>query len=495
MQAFPKSFAIIDTETTGMRPPFSRIIDLGIIRVEDGEVVDRFETLINPGISIPSYIRRFTNITDEELVNAPTFEEVALQVEALLKDAVFVAHNAPFDYSFIKSEFRRLDMEFSAETLCSVRLSRALFPKERSHSLESIISRYDIQVTARHRAMPDAQVVWDFFQIADSIFDTETMERAISSVRQGGDLPAPRVARDTFTDLPDSAGVYFFYGPEQELLYVGKSKHVRTRARSHFQGSGGKKEERLKGETTSIASVKTSGELSALILEASLIKQQSPLYNRALRKRKKLVIAKAIRDEKGYDRIVLDRTEHVSPETGVLSVFRTTTQGKNTLRLLAREYKLCLKLLGIENGTGACFGYQLGTCDGACIGKIPPEEYNERVTEAFAKRKLRTWPYSGAVLIDEKESEEAGTIFFIDNWTLLGAFRYDGEEFSPLIEGLESGADFDYDTYKILVRFMNNALNKRAIKVLSPKEFRTAYARATHAIDEVEFSEGERVIR
>ncbi|HEV7121607.1 MAG TPA: exonuclease domain-containing protein, partial [Candidatus Paceibacterota bacterium] len=229
MRAFPRSFVIIDTETTGMRPPFSRVIDLGIIRVEDGTVTERFETLINPGVSIPSYIRRFTSITDEDLQDAPSFEEIALQVEALLKDAVFVAHNAPFDYAFIKSEFRRLDMEFNAETLCSVRLSRALFPKERSHSLESIINRYGIKTHARHRAMPDAQAVWDFFQLIDKTVDAKEIQRAVQAVRQGGDSPAPRVARDTFAELPDSAGVYFFYGPEQELLYVGKSKHIRTR--------------------------------------------------------------------------------------------------------------------------------------------------------------------------------------------------------------------------------------------------------------------------
>ncbi|MDB5237255.1 MAG: hypothetical protein JWL88_357 [Parcubacteria group bacterium] len=485
MDAFPETFSIIDTETTGMRPPFSRVIDIGIIRVERGEVVGRLDTLLNPGISIPSYIRRFTDITDEDLQDAPSFEEVALQVEALLKGAVFVAHNAPFDYAFLKSEFRRLDMEFSAETLCSVRLSRALFPKERSHSLESIINRYQIPVKARHRAMPDAQAVWDFFKLIDTTVESDAVARAVRSVRQGGDSPAPRVARDSFTDLPDSAGVYFFYGPEQELLYVGKSKHIRTRARSHFHGDG-KKEAHLKGETTSIASLKTSGELSALILEASLIKKESPLYNRALRKRKKLVIAKAVRDANGYDRIVLERIETVNPDDGVLSVFRTTTQGKTTLKMLAREHRLCLKLLGIENGGGACFGYQLGTCDGACVGKEPAEEYDARVAEAFAKRRLRTWPYKGTVMIDEKESEHAGTVFFIDNWALRGAFRYEGDEFSPLIESVESedSTPFDYDTYKILVRFMANPKNKRAIAALSPNEFRIAYARATNATEE-----------
>lgn len=487
MRHFPRTFTIVDTETTGMRPPFSRVIDLGIIRVEDGKEVERFETLLQPGVALPPSIERITGLTDEDLVHAPAFEDVALRVQELFADSVFVAHNAPFDYAFIKSEFERLGIAFSAPTFCSVQFSRALMPKARSHSLDALIERYELPRRVRHRALPDAEAVWDFFQGASKVHGEDEIERAV--VRASGALRATRVARDTFTDLPDQSGVYFFYGSNQELLYIGKSKHVRTRARSHFHARGGLKEERLQEETTSVSSVSTSGELSALILESALIKKESPLYNRALRKRKTLVIAQEHMHAHGYPTVMLSRTADLSPETPVLSVFRTLTQGKEVLRRLAKEHALCPKLLGIEAGTGSCFSYQLGTCGGACVGKEDIEAYGERFREAFTKRKMRAWPYRGPVLITEVESADTGTVFFIDNWVLRGAFRYNGETNEPLIEGIDSNAYFDYDTYKILARFMLNPKNKRAIQVLASNAFTRQLARCAGAFSEEEYAD------
>jgi len=156
--------AIIDTETTGMRPPYSRVIDIGIIRVEGGVEVERYQTLVNPQTSVPAFISDMTSITDADLVGAPTFDEVALEVEELLKDAVFVAHNVGFDYAFMQSEFRRLDMDFKAPTLCSAALSRSLFPHHKRHNLDSLIHRHELVIDGRHRALPDADAVWQFFQ-------------------------------------------------------------------------------------------------------------------------------------------------------------------------------------------------------------------------------------------------------------------------------------------------------------------------------------------
>ena len=478
MKHFPKTFAIVDTETTGMRPPYARVIDIGIIRVENGKEVDRFQSLINPGVSVPSSIQRFTHITDEDLENAPPFEDIALQVHEMLAGAVFVAHNVAFDYGFMKSEFGRLNMDFSPERLCSVQLSRALYPQERSHSLESIINRYDIEVEARHRALPDADAVWQFFNYIHETLPSIQLKQALNQVSRPR---TGRLANDHFRELPDSSGVYFFHGPDQELLYIGKSKHVRSRARSHFNTSSAHKEAHLQKETETVTSVSTSGELSALILEALLIKKESPMYNRALRRRKTLVVAKAITDTAGYQRIVLERTDASLPGENALSLFRTMTQGKETLRRLSKEHTLCNKLLGVEQGAGACFGYQLGTCNGACVGKEPAKDYNARIEDAFAKRKIRTWPYNGTVMINEKESADKGTVFFIDNWALLGAFKYDDGMYEPLDESLTQSAQsgFDYDTYKILVRYMLAKRNARTMRVLTPSEFRKQFAECT----------------
>ncbi len=470
-----------------MRPPFSRVMDVGIIRVEKGKVVERFQTLLNPGVSVPSYIQRLTSINDEDLARAPVFEDVALTIEELFKDSVFVAHNAPFDYSFIKSEFSRLGMDFSRETLCSVRFSRALLPKARSHNLDSIIERYGIRLSGdRHRALPDAEAVWEFFSKASKAHSTDELERAVARARSGGGAPA--IARDTFTDLPDSAGVYFFYGPDQELLYIGKSKHVRTRARSHFHTTTNRKEIKIQGETNTVSSIATTGELSALLLESSLIKAESPMYNRALRKRKVLVVARPHTNEQGYTSISLDRAYSIDPSEETLAVFRTLTQAKSSLRALAKLHRLCHKLLGLEAGTGACFGYQLGTCKGACVGKEDSDAYNARVAEAFTARKLRAWPYKGTVLIDERANEERGTVIFIRDWILLGAYTYEGDSYEPLFSQTEPHA-FDYDTYKILARYLLQPKNRRTVRVINEKEYTETLARITGATEEESYSE------
>ncbi len=496
MNAFPSTFCIIDTETSGMRPPFSRIIDLGIIRVEKGEVVERYQTLLNPGVSLPPFITGITNLTDNDLVDAPTFEEVAVKVQEILSDAVFVAHNASFDYAFVKSEFERIDMPFKAETLCSVRLSRKLFPQERTHNLDAIIKRHDIRIKERHRALPDAEAVWQFFSRIENQVDPEALSLAVAHARQGAAPNSSRssapLPKDTFTDLPNSAGVYFFYGPEQELLYIGKSKNVRNRARSHFTKSAKDKEEHLQLQTSSVQSVKTSGELSALILESALIKSESPVYNRALRKKRKLVTALREIGEDGYARVSIVATDALNPDPNILSVFRNTTQAKGVLRKIAKETKLCPKTLGLEKGLGECFAHQLGNCDGACAGKIDVGIHNTRLDEAFDSRRLRVWPYKGVVMIDERENATCGTVFFIDNWTLTGAFRYEDETYAPFAEELVADI-FDYDNYKILARYMLNPRNKKAIKILTPSEYRRQLAVCT-GFENSDYPDNESVI-
>lgn len=480
MNGLPDIFCIIDTETTGMRPPYSRIIDLGIIRVEHGKEVARFETLLNPSVSLPSMIKRITSIHDEDLATAPVFEDVALQVEELLEGAVFVAHNAPFDFAFVRSEFERLAMPFSPQALCTVKLSRALTPKAKRHSLDAVVERYGLPLRARHRAMPDAEAVWDFLQSLPQHHEEEDIARAAAHAQGNGGRS--RAARDSFTDLPSESGVYFFYGPDQELLYIGKSKHVRTRARSHFHSTRDRKELRLQEETAMVSSIATSGELSALVLEAALIKEQNPLYNRALRKRKTLMIARETEHPSGYPTLALSRTGDLSADTRILGVFRTLTQAKQALRTLAKEHRLCHKLLGIEPGEGACFARQLGACEGACIGKEDPDSYRQRFDAAFAKRRMRAWPYRGMVRIDERHAPDAGTVFFIDEWVLRGAYRYEGESFEPLIEGGSSGT-FDYDTYKILARYLLNPKNRRSISTITRREYERWLERSDSSAD------------
>jgi DNA polymerase-3 subunit epsilon len=173
------NFSIIDVETTGGSPRWSRVIEIGILRVEHGEVAAKFQSLINPGAPIPEFITELTGITDRKVKNAPTFDEIKDEILDLLTGSIFVAHNSSFDYGFIKSEFRRVGYGFMADTLCTVRLSRALFPEYKRHNLSELIDRFDFKTKRRHRAFDDAKVLWDFLQFLPSRFDKEKINRAM----------------------------------------------------------------------------------------------------------------------------------------------------------------------------------------------------------------------------------------------------------------------------------------------------------------------------
>lgn len=152
-----------DVETTGMGPgKGGRVLEIGALRVENGKVVGQMNTLIDPEMPVPYFITGITGITNEHVVQSPLFSDVIDQLETLSRDALFVAHNVNFDYSFIQHEYGRLGRLFRRDKLCTVRLSRALFPHERSHALGKLIERHGYRVDARHRAFDDAEVLHRF---------------------------------------------------------------------------------------------------------------------------------------------------------------------------------------------------------------------------------------------------------------------------------------------------------------------------------------------
>lgn len=183
-----QNFTIVDVETTGGSPFFNRIIEIGILRVEKGEVVEEYKTLVNPDMAIPEFITKITGISDIDTVFAPRFEEIAEDILAKFEGNIFVAHNAQFDYGFFKEEFRRAGFAFAVPQLCTVRLSRALYKEHRRHNLSAIIERYNFECNNRHRAFDDAKVLWDFLQYAHAEKDSEDFNAAFQAV-----LKTPRI--------------------------------------------------------------------------------------------------------------------------------------------------------------------------------------------------------------------------------------------------------------------------------------------------------------
>ena len=131
----PTKLAFIDVETTGTRASYDRIIEIGILRIEDNKLVKTFKSLINPQSYLPKEITMLTGITQQDIENAPTFRSIKDEIFETLKDCTFVAHNVRFDYAFLKHEFLREHITYSSKHFCTVRLSRILFPQWQRHNL------------------------------------------------------------------------------------------------------------------------------------------------------------------------------------------------------------------------------------------------------------------------------------------------------------------------------------------------------------------------
>src|SRR5512147_822361 len=188
MRLFAPVLAFVDLETTGTTAAVDAITEIGIVRIEpdpgDGGTlrVSEWSTLVNPGMPIPPAIEALTGITNAMVRDAPSFGRVADEVVARTAGALFVAHNARFDYAFLKHAFARLQRRFSARVLCTVRLSRRLFPDEPRHNLDIVIERHGLAVDGRHRALGDARALWTFIQTLYRDLAPETIEAAARRV-------------------------------------------------------------------------------------------------------------------------------------------------------------------------------------------------------------------------------------------------------------------------------------------------------------------------
>ena len=173
------NLAIVDVETSGMSPYRDRIIEIGIIRVEDNRVVSNFNQLIDPERVVPQWITNITGIRHSDVQGKPLFSEKFPEVDALLQDAVFVAHNVNFDYNFFRNEYQRMGRDFEMEKVCTIKLSKFFNPNYDGHGLDKIIARYGMEVENRHRAYDDALILWKFINRLRSQFSLEELVKAI----------------------------------------------------------------------------------------------------------------------------------------------------------------------------------------------------------------------------------------------------------------------------------------------------------------------------
>jgi DNA polymerase III subunit epsilon len=441
--------AIVDLETTGAHPLHDRVTEVAVIEVEHGEVKDEWSTLVNPECAIPAAIQALTGITNDMVAGAPTFARLAQDLHERLAGRVLVAHNARFDYGFLRQEFARAGLDFRAKTLCTVKLSRRLYPEHARHNLDSLIERHSLECRARHRALGDAEAVWQFLRAASAEHGDDLVAVAARQAAKQPSLP-PHVDRAMVDAIPEAPGVYLFYGETGNPLYVGKSKSMRSRVLAHFADDlRSSREMQLAREVRRVEFERTAGELGALLREAELVKDLLPVFNRQLRRAATLC---GFAFDGARLRLAEDFCAHELEH--VHGLFRSKRAALAALRGLADAHGLCLASLGFEpSRRGACFRHQIGRCAGLCAGKESVHAHHARLAAALAPLRNAAWPWRGPVgVVEDDPRREATDVHVLHHWCYLGTAKSE-DDLPGLLEGARRPR-FDHDQYKILRRHL-----------------------------------------
>jgi len=263
---------------------------------------------------------------------------------------------------------------------------------------------------------------------------------------------------EALDNAPRCPGVYRFFSVDDVLLYVGKSVDVGTRLNSHLSSARTPgRQQRMMTAVERVDCELTAGDVGAQLLENSAIKTEAPLYNRAQRRGRKLWTQRLHVGNDGYLRVTPSDFHPAGERSeAVYGLFRSRTQIYATLRTLAREEGLCLRVLGVESGRGPCFQSQVGRCRGACCGHESPATHNERLLAALGRQRIAAWPFAGAVLLHEvrgkrlHEQQPARQYHVLSHWSYLGSFARRDQ--ARRRATADHTLFFDRDSYHIIYR-------------------------------------------
>lgn len=407
-------YAIVDIETTGGYAENHRITEIAIYHHDGVRITEAFHSLVNPGRNIPYYITGLTGITTEMVLDAPAFEEISEEVFSNLDGRVFVAHNAHFDYSFIKREFELSGKAWQAKKLCTVRLSRKIIPGLRSYSLGSLSESLGIQILNRHRAGGDAGATAKIF---DQLLQRDRDNWIAKTLKKnsGETILPPNLPKEDFEKLPAKPGVYYFHNAHGQVIYVGKAINIKKRIAGHFTGDAREwGRSKIRNEIHRISFELTGNELIALILESQEIRRLWPKYNQAQKFKTEEWGIYNYEDRNGYQRFSVNLVTR-----GAKPLVRFSTKGDawNFLWEKVRQFELCPKLCGLQIAQGLCFHYQTGECHGACMGVESVKKYNKRIASALEVFQARG---ESAAIIGKGRDTDEQSLILIENGNYKG---------------------------------------------------------------------------
>ena len=453
-------YAIVDIETTGGKASFEKITEIAIYIHDGKKIVDEFSSLINPGRMIPSFITRLTGIDNEMVRNAPKFFEVAKIIVEITEGMTFVAHNAQFDYSFVREEFKSLGYTYSRDYLCTVKLSRKLIPGFRSYSLGNLCNNLGIQIENRHRAAGDALATVKLFE---RLLEHDRDDQVSKSVRNDYlHLRFPEnFDRKIVEKLPEATGVYYLHNEDGSLIYIGKSNNIRKRVLTHFANKGNHKAIEMRNAIRDVSFELTGNELIALLLESDEIKKFQPFFNRA--QRHSLFNFGIFQSENKYGYITL-KAGKITRGLQPIITSHSMEEAKEMLEKKITKYQLCQKLCGLYDIEYACFHFSINQCRGACISKEPVEEYNKRAMKAI--RSL-DYTHRNFLIVGSGRNEEERSVVSVENGKYLGFGFFNPEYVAPQAETLKDVISLKQDNRDVHRIIHRHLLQNKQDRILT----------------------------
>lgn len=409
-------YAILDIETTGGQFNEEGITEIAIYKFDGHETVDQFISLVNPEKEIQPFVVKLTGINNAMLRSAPKFYEVAKRIIEITQDCILVAHNTSFDYRILRTEFKRLGYDFIRPTLCTVELSKKLIPGMDSYSLGKLVRALGIPVTDRHRASGDALATVKLFKLLLSK-DVEK-EILISSIKAEIKSGLTPKLLDIVESLPNKTGIYYIHNEKGNLIYIGKSKNIKKRVNQHFTGKTNKCK-KIQLEVFAVTYEETGSELIALLKESEEIKVNKPIYNRAQRKSIFQWALYEVLNDEGYLSLQLQKADGRKKE---ITAFSSIQEGKNALFKISEKYNLCQKINGLYESKNSCFQYKIKECNGACVQKESPDDYNQRVEDFINEMSFEN---NNMVIVDRGRKIDERSAVLIENGIYKGYCFYD----------------------------------------------------------------------
>jgi DNA polymerase-3 subunit epsilon len=408
-------YAILDIETTGGSPKTEKITEIAIFFHDGERVVDEWSSLINPEKPIPYFITGLTGITNEMVADAPRFYEIARELVERTENHIIVGHNVSFDYSFIRSEFKRLGFDYDRRTLCTIKLSRKVFPGHKSYSLGKLCGELGIQIQDRHRAAGDALATVRFFEMIRERQNGHGNQDLIEQPRGRYKNLNDHITVEDIENLPEETGTYYFHDENHQLLYIGKSKNIRHRVLAHLGNTSSKRALEMKQRIHSVSYELTGSELIALLKESNEIKENKPIYNRAQKRTLFYWGLYTGKDEFGYITFSLKKISE-TPDDPV-SCYNNKKEARESLTRMVEKHWLCQKLSGLYQTDGSCFHYTIRQCNGACVQAESVSTYNKRAETLLEGLRLDR---GNVLIIDHGRDPDERSLVRIEKGMYMG---------------------------------------------------------------------------